>query len=61
MCALQCMCTEGKEMEGKKKAPLSKSERAANSRKGAKNRPWSRWNPGEFSQQNKKREFPGSK
>ena len=45
----------------KKKPPLSKAERAANSRKGAKKSPWSRWSPGEFSQQSKKREFPGSK
>jgi hypothetical protein len=30
-------------MTEKKKPPLSKSERAANSRKGAKKSPWSKW------------------
>lgn len=44
-------------MENKKNPPLSKSERAANSRKGAKKSPWSKWNPGAFAPNSKKRDW----
>jgi hypothetical protein len=36
---------------------MSKSERSAMGRKGAKASPWGRWNPGAFSSDPKKRKW----
>lgn len=44
-------------MTEKKKAPLSRLERSENSRKGAKKSPWSKWNPGSFAKDKKKRDW----
>jgi len=38
-----------------KKPPISKADRAANSRKGAKKSPWSKWQPGAFTKKGKDR------